>query len=87
MRVEFRGKYVKILERWIPKNIENIVLEYVKSQAYPLGFTKQEKLVLGKFAKYRVQRTKGFSFLHRQTKGWLDFKAISYKGRREIKCF
>ena len=52
----------KILERWIPQNIGNIVLEYVKNKAYPLGFTKQEKLVLGKFEKYSSTTNKRILF-------------------------
>ena len=55
----------KIFERWIPKNKN--VLEYVKSQCYPIGvFTKQKMSCFKKMLrKIRVRSIKGFPVLHR----------------------
>ena len=49
MRVNFRGKYGKCWKMDSAK-YRNI-LEYVKSQNYPAGFSKNEKLILRKFCK------------------------------------
>ena len=54
-----------IFGRWIPKNRN--VLEYVKSQSYPIRFfTKQKKSCFRKIMrKIRVRLIKGFPVLHR----------------------
>ena len=49
MRVNFRGKYGKCWKMDSAK-YRNI-LEYVKSQNYPAGFSKNQKLILRKFCK------------------------------------
>ena len=49
MRVNFRGKYGK---GWKMDSAKySNILEYVKSQNYPAGFSKNEKLILRKFCK------------------------------------
>ena len=64
------------------------VLEYVKSQAYPPGFTKQEKLVLRKFCKkFEYDQQKDSLFYMDKQKDGSTLKRLVIKEDEKSRIF